>query len=140
MVYTYHFLPLFKRIMEVFRDDFSVYGGTFDLGLENLAKVLHRCEEVHLVLNWERYHFIVQEDAVLGRVVSHRGIEVDKAKIEVIQCLRPPACIKGVRSYLGYRGFYHYFIEDFSEIAKPLTLLLANDTLFAFISKCLKAF
>ena len=95
MVYAYHFLPLFKRITEVFRDDFSVYGGTFDLGLENLAKVLHRCEEVHLVLNWERYHFIVQEDAVLGRVVSHRGIEVDKAMIEVIECLPTYTCVEG---------------------------------------------
>jgi hypothetical protein len=64
-------------IMEVFMDDFFVYGKTFDDCLENLDKVLQRCEEKHLVLNWEKCHFIVIEDIVLGNLVSEHGIEVD---------------------------------------------------------------
>jgi len=79
------FSDLIENIMEVFMDDFSVYGGTFALCLENLTRVLHRCEEVNLVLNWEKCHFMVQEGVVLGHVISARGIEVDRAKVEVIE-------------------------------------------------------
>jgi len=63
----------------------SSYGGTFDFHLENLTKVLCRCEGVNLVLNYKKCHFIVQEVVVLGHVISDRGIEVDKAKIELIE-------------------------------------------------------
>ena len=71
-------------------DDFTVYGKTFTDCLENLEKFLQRCEEKHLVPNWEKYHFMVQEGIVLGHKVSARGIEVDKAKIEVIEQLPSP--------------------------------------------------
>jgi len=77
-------------------NDFSVYGGTFDLCLENLTKVLHRCEEVNLVLNWKKFHFMIQEGIVLGHVIFGRGIEVEKAKIEVIERLPPSTSVKGV--------------------------------------------
>jgi len=128
------------NIVEVFMDDFSVYGGTFDLYLENLTKVLHRCEEVNLVLNSKKCHFMVQEGLVLGHVISARGIEVDKAKIEVIEWLPPPALVKGVQSFLGHAGFYRRFIKDFSKIIKPLTQLLAKDVPFVFTDECHKAF
>ena len=83
-------------------DDFTVYGKTFTDCLENLEKVLQRCEEKHLVLNWEKCHFMVQEGIVLGHKVSARGIEVDKAKIEVIEQLPPPTNVKGIRGFLGH--------------------------------------
>jgi len=121
-------------------DDFSVYGGTFDLCLENLTKVLHRCEEVNLVLNWKKCHFMVQDGVVLGHVISARGMEVDKAKIEVIARLPPSTSVKGVRSFLGHAGFCRRFIEDFSKIAKPLTQLLAKDAPFVFIDEGHEAF
>ena len=79
------FFDMIEEIIEVFMDDFSVYGKTFDDCLENLDKVLQRCEEKHLVLNWEKYHFMVRERIVLRHLVSERGIEVDRAKIEVIE-------------------------------------------------------
>jgi len=90
------FSDMIEKIMEVFMDGFSVYVKTFDDCLENLDKVLQRCEEKHLVLNWETCHFIVREGIVLGHLVSERGIEVDKAKIEVIKQLPPPVNIKGI--------------------------------------------
>ena len=77
-------------------DDFFVYGGMFDLCLENPTKVLRRYEEVHLVLNWKKFHFVIQEGEVLGHVIFDRGIEVDKAKVEVIEWLSPPTFVKGV--------------------------------------------
>ena len=67
--------------------------------------------------------FIVYGGVVLDHVVPKRVIEVDKAKIEVIERLPPPTCVKGVRSFVGHAGFYWCFIKDFSKTAKPLTLL-----------------
>jgi len=99
------FSDMIEEIMEVFMDDFSVYGKTFDDCLENLDKVLQRCEEKHLVLNWEKCHFMVREGIVLGHLVSERVIDLDKTKIEVIKQLPPPVNIKGIRSFLGHCGF-----------------------------------
>jgi len=72
---------MIEKIFEVFLDDFSIYEKTFNDCLENLDKVLQRCEEKHVVLNQENFHFMVREGIVLGHLVSERGIEVDKAKI-----------------------------------------------------------
>ena len=129
-----------ESIMEVSMDDFSVYGSDFDVCLHNLSKVLKRCEEVNLVLNWEKCHFMVNEGVVLGHLISERGIQVDKAKIEVIEKLPPPVNVKGVRSFLGHAGFYRRFIKDFSKIAKPLTQLLLKDATFKFTDVCLESF
>ena len=107
-------------------DDFSVYGTTFDHCLENLDRVLQRCQEKDLILNWEKCQFMVREGIVLGHLVSERGIKVDKAKIEVIEQLPPPINVKGIRSFLGRAGFYRRFIANFSQIARPLTSLLAD--------------
>ena len=76
-------------------------------------EVLQRCEEKHLVLNWEKCHFMVREGIVLGHLVSERGIEVDRAKIEIIEQLPPPINISGIRSFLGHAGFYRRFIKVF---------------------------
>jgi hypothetical protein len=83
---------------------------------------------------------MVREGIVLGHLVSKHGIEVDRAKIEVIEQLPPPTNIKGVRSFLGHAGFYRHFIKDFSHIARPLTSLLAKDTPFEFDDECLNVF
>uniref|UniRef100_A0A0V0GKK2 Putative ovule protein n=1 Tax=Solanum chacoense TaxID=4108 RepID=A0A0V0GKK2_SOLCH len=78
----------------------------------NLSRVLQRCEEANLVLNWEKCHFLVKEAIALGNKVSHKGLEVDKAKIEVIEKLPPPISIKEIRSYLSHARFYRRFIKD----------------------------
>jgi hypothetical protein len=99
------FSDMIEEIMEVFMDDFSVYDKTFDQCLENLDKVLQRCQEKDLVLNWEKCHFMVCEGIILGHLVSERGIEVDKAKIKVIEQLPSPMNVKGICSFLGHVGF-----------------------------------
>ena len=83
---------------------------------------------------------MVREGIVLGHRVSERGIEVDKAKIDVIEQLPPPTNIKGIRSFLGHAGFYRRFIKDFSQIARPLTSLLVKDVPFNFDDECLNSF
>ncbi|KAJ9552285.1 hypothetical protein OSB04_016330 [Centaurea solstitialis] len=126
--------------MEVFMDDFYVFGNSFDDCLSSLDRVLARCEESHLVLNWEKCHFMVREVIVLGHKISKDGLEVDKAKIDTISKLPPPTNIKGVRSFLGHAGFYRRFIQDFSKISRPLTKLLEKDAPFIFDEKCISAF
>ncbi|KAK1641954.1 hypothetical protein QYE76_059759, partial [Lolium multiflorum] len=116
-----------EKIVEVFMDDFSIYGNSFDNCLRNLDKVLQRCEETNLVLNWEKCHFMVNEGIVLGHKISERGIEVDRAKVEAIEKMPYPRDVKGIRSVLGHAGFYRRFIKDFSKISKPLTNLLQKD-------------
>jgi hypothetical protein len=134
------FLEFIQETVEVFMDDFSVYGKTFVDCLENLDKVFTRCGEVDLVLNWEKCHFMVKQGIVLGHVISEKGIEVDKAKVETVDKLLPPIDIKSLMSFLGHAKFHMRFIKDFSKITKPLTNLLQKDVPFDFNEKCLVAF
>jgi hypothetical protein len=79
------FSNMVEKFIEVFMDDFSVFGSNFDECLYHLKSVLKRCEECNLVLNWEKCHFMVQQGIVLSHSISNKGIEVDKAKIDIIQ-------------------------------------------------------
>ncbi|GJU52708.1 reverse transcriptase domain-containing protein [Tanacetum coccineum] len=97
--------------VEVFMDDFFIFGNSFNKCLNNLDKMLQCCKDAHLVLNWEKCHFMVKEGIVLGHKVSSAGLEVDKAKI-----------------------------NDFSKISQPITKLLEKDTPFKFDDECIKAF
>ncbi|GJR80168.1 reverse transcriptase domain-containing protein [Tanacetum coccineum] len=74
------FHDMIEKTMEVFMDDFSVFGDSFDSCLSNLEKMLKRCEDTNLVLNWEKCHFMCREGIVLGHKISKSGIEVDRAK------------------------------------------------------------
>ncbi|KAL4297720.1 hypothetical protein GQ457_12G016390 [Hibiscus cannabinus] len=134
------FSDLNEDCLEIFMDDFSTFGEDFDNCLSNLEKVLKRCKETNLVLNWEKCHFMVDEGIVLGHKISSKGMEVDKAKIEIISKLPPPTTVKGIRSFLGHAGFYRRFIEDFSKITKPLCSLLEQGRPFEFNEDCTKAF
>ncbi|KAL4333714.1 hypothetical protein GQ457_07G007390 [Hibiscus cannabinus] len=134
------FSDLNEDCLEIFMDDFSTFGEDFDNCLGNLVKVLKRCKETNLVLNWEKCHFMVDEGIVLGHKISSKGMEVDKAKIEVISKLPPPTTVKGIRSFLGHAGFYRRFIGDFSKITKPLCSLLEQGRSFEFNEDCTKAF
>ena len=64
-------------------DNFSIYGDNFEYCLKNLEKILIRCKETNLVLNWEKYYFMVTQGSILGHIVSSRGIEVDQAKVDL---------------------------------------------------------
>nr|GEW92413.1 reverse transcriptase domain-containing protein [Tanacetum cinerariifolium] len=96
------FHDMIEQTMEVFMDDFSVFGDSFSTCLTNLEKILKRCEDTKFPLSWEKSHFMVKEGIVLGHKILKKGIEVDKAKIEVIFKLPQPTTVKGIRSFLGH--------------------------------------
>ena len=116
--------------MEVFMDDITIYGSTFDERLINLEVVLNQCIEKGLVLNREKCHFMVQQGIVLRHIISKQDIEVGKAKVELIIKLPSPTNVKEVRQFLGHAGFYRRFIKDFSKLARPLCELLVKDAKF----------
>ncbi|GJX57750.1 reverse transcriptase domain-containing protein [Tanacetum coccineum] len=120
------FHDMIEKTMEVFMDDFSVFGNSFENCLSRV--------------DWEKSHFMVKEGIVLGHKISKNRIEVDKAKIDVIVKLPHPTTVKGVRSFLSHAGFYQRFIKDFSKISRPMTHLLEKNTPFIFSDKCIQAF
>ncbi|GJW95194.1 reverse transcriptase domain-containing protein [Tanacetum coccineum] len=134
------FHDMIKKTMEVFMDDFSVFGNSFRNCLSRVDKMLQRCEDTNLCLNWEKSHFMVKEGIVLGHKISKKGIEVDKAKVDVIAKLPHPTTVKGVQSFLGHAGFYQCFVKDFSKISQPMTHLLEKNTPFIFSNECIQAF
>nr|GEY42077.1 reverse transcriptase domain-containing protein [Tanacetum cinerariifolium] len=134
------FHDMIEKTMEVFIGDFSVFGNSFSTCLTNLENMLKRCEDTKLALNWEKSHFMVKEGIVLGHKILKNGIEVDKAKIEVISKLPHPTTVKGIRSFLKHVGFYRHFIKDFSKISRPMTHLLEKNSPFIFSNEFIQAF
>ena len=107
------FSDMVEKCMEVFMDDLTVFGDSFNNCLLNLEVVLKICEEKGLMLNWEKCHFMVPSGIVLGHVVLEKGIEVDQSKIDLISNLPTPKTIKDVRLFLGYASFHRRFIHNF---------------------------
>nr|GEX52255.1 DNA-directed DNA polymerase [Tanacetum cinerariifolium] len=134
------FHDMIEKTMEVFMEDFSVFGDSCSSCLTNLDKMLNRCEETNLVLNWEKCHFMYKEGILLGHKILKSGIVVDRAKVDVIAKLPHPTTVKGVRSFLGHAGFYRRFIQDFLKIARPMTHLLEKETPCVFSKECIDAF
>ncbi|GKC83096.1 reverse transcriptase domain-containing protein [Tanacetum coccineum] len=88
------FHDMIEETIEVFMDDFSVFVDSFSSCLSHLYKMLKRCEDTNLVLNWEKCHFMVKEGIVLGHKISKSRIKVDKAKVDVIAKLPHPTSKK----------------------------------------------
>ena len=111
------FSDFITKIMKVFMADFTIYGDWFDEFLVTL--VLRQCIETNLVLNFEKCHFMVEHGVVLGHVVFANGLEVNKAKVKIIQSLPYPRTIREVKSFLGHVDF----IVDLSKTFLKLLLL-----------------
>nr|GEZ65909.1 DNA-directed DNA polymerase [Tanacetum cinerariifolium] len=128
-----------------FLDGFSGY---FQIPIDprDQKKTTFTCHMAHLPIDaclsvcaMHRAHF-KGEGIVLGHKISKNGIEVDRAKVDVIEKLPHPTTVKGIRSFLGHAGFYRRFIQDFSKISRPMTHLLEKNTSFIFSKDCIKAF
>lgn len=134
------FSNLTHDCVEVFMDDFLVYGETFQEDLDNLAKVLKRCQETNLALSHEKCRMILTKGVVLGHIISQARIEVDPTKISVFSSLSPPKNQKEVRSFLGHVGYYRRFIKYFTKIFAPLFKLLVKNVNFIWEDSYQNAF
>nr|GEX66264.1 DNA-directed DNA polymerase [Tanacetum cinerariifolium] len=92
------FHDMIEKTIEVFMDDFSVFGNSFQSCLSHLEKMLKRCEDTNLCLNWEKSHFLVKQGIVLGHKIFKEGIEADKAKVDVITKLPHPTTVKAFQT------------------------------------------
>nr|GEV55909.1 reverse transcriptase domain-containing protein [Tanacetum cinerariifolium] len=111
------FYDMIEQTMEVFMDDFSVFGDSFSSCLSHLDTMLQRCEDTNLVLNWEKCYFMVKEGIVLNHKISKNGLEVNQVKVDVIAKLPHPTTVKGVRICLGHADC----INAFKTLKKKLT-------------------
>ena len=91
--------------MKIFIDDFSVYGSSFENCLKNLETILQRCQDKNLVLNWEKCHFMVTKGVVLGHKIFVAGLEVDQAKVFVIEIFMPLTKMKGIKVFWDMLDF-----------------------------------
>jgi hypothetical protein len=126
--------------MEIYMDNFTVYGDTFQEALDNLEKVLVRCQETNLSLSHEKCHILRTKGIVLGHHISPTRIQVDPAKIKFIRDLPMPTTQKDVCNFLGHAGYYRRFIENFTKIASPLFQLLTKATEFSWNEQCQTTF
>ncbi|GJV24951.1 reverse transcriptase domain-containing protein [Tanacetum coccineum] len=130
------FHDMIEKTMEVFMDDFLVFGNSFGNCLSHLDKMLKRCEDTNLCLNWEKSHFMVKEGIVLGHKISKNVIEVDKAKVDVIAKLPHPTTVKGKNTPFI---FSDECIQAFETLKKKLTeapILIAPDWDLPFELMC----
>ena len=125
------FSDLAEEVMEIFMDDFTVYGSSFE-----------HCQGARTRPSFElgKCHFMVTEGIVLGHRISVAGLEVDQEKVSIIKTLLPPTTVKGIISFLGHAGFYRRFIIDLSKIARQLCRILEKDTKFNFDAACQSSF
>ena len=100
------FVDLVNDCVEVYMDDFTVHGDTFEVARDNLEKVLNRCIDTNLSLSHEKCHMLMIKGIVLGHLISSKGIQVDPKKIQIIQDLPIFTTQKDVRSFLGHIGYY----------------------------------
>ncbi|GKD49063.1 reverse transcriptase domain-containing protein [Tanacetum coccineum] len=117
-------------MMKLFMDDFSLFGNSFRNCLSRVDKMLQRCKDTNLCLNWEKSHFMVKEVIVLGHKISKNGIEVNKAKVDVIAKLLHPTTVKGVRSFLGHTENPYENVLDPKEVNEKFPLETLNMVTF----------
>nr|GFA02177.1 DNA-directed DNA polymerase [Tanacetum cinerariifolium] len=139
--FGYFKIPIDPKDQE--KTTFTCPYGTFSykrmsFGLCNAPGTFQRYTKLAFI--WEKSQFMVKEGIVLGHKISKKGIQIDKAKIEVISKLPHPTTVKGIRSFLGHAGFYRRFIKDFSKISRPMTHLLEKNSPFIFSNECIQAF
>ncbi|GMH17778.1 hypothetical protein Nepgr_019619 [Nepenthes gracilis] len=134
------FQPYLDKFVIVFIDDILVYSKSSEEHEEHLRTTLQILREHRLFAKLEKCEFWLEEVGFLGHVVSKEGISVDPMKVEAVVKWNRPTSVTEVRSFLGLAGYYRRFVENFSQIAVPLTQLTKKDAKFEWTKDCEESF
>jgi hypothetical protein len=134
------FMEYLDKFVMVFIDDILVYSKTEEEHEEHLRLVLGTLRKHQLYAKFSKCQFWLKEVGFFGHVLSGGGLSVDPSLIKSIMECQPPTNPTEVRSFLGLAGYYRKFVEGFSSIAKPMTLLLKKDKKFEWTDKCEESF
>ena len=124
----------------VYLDDIISFGGTFGAALSNLTLIFERLRSYGLQLKSSKCHLFRESVPFLGHIVGRRGLECDPKKIEDVKSWPVPDCLKSVRQFLGFVGYYRRFIPKFADVATPLVHLTGKDVPFVWDTSCSAAF
>ena len=124
----------------VYLDDIISFGTTFDDSLDNLTLIFERLRSYGLQLKSTKCHLFQSSVPFLGHVVGRDGLECDPRKIEDVKSWPVPDCLKSVRQFLGFVGYYRRFIPNFADLAEPLVALTGKDVPFVWRPACDAAF
>ena len=111
-------------------DDIISFGSTFGDALDNLTLIFERLRSYGLQLKSTKCHLFQTSVPFSGHIVGRRGLECDPVKIEDVKSWPIPDCLKSVRQFLGFVGYYRRFIPNFADIATPLVALMGKDVPF----------
>jgi len=128
------------QYLAVYIDDLNIYSKNFEEHLIHLRSVLEKCKKYGLKLKREKCKFACEELEFLGHVIGKDGLAPDDRKVQTINEYPAPTNTLEIQSFLGMTGFYRQFIQDYSEITKPITDLLKKKAVFKWTSECQDAF
>jgi hypothetical protein len=134
------FMDELEKCIVVFIDDILVFSKTAEEHEEHLRIVLGKLKQHQLYAKFSKYEFWMEEVAFLGHVLSAEGVAIDPSKIEAVSKWQSPKSMTEISSFLDLAGYYHWFIENFSKIAKPMTELLKSNTSYVWLDKCKASF
>ncbi|GJT70418.1 putative reverse transcriptase domain-containing protein [Tanacetum coccineum] len=132
--------PYLDKFVIVFIDDILIYSKSEEEHEVHLKMILDLLKEEKLYAKFSKCEFWLKEVQFLGHVVNRNGIHVDPSKVESVKSWKTPKSPIAIRSFLGLAGYYRRFIENFSKIAKPLTLLTQKNEAYVWGDKQDEAF
>ena len=141
--YINHNLREFLDIFcSAYLDDVIIYSnGSRSDHRQKVRAVIEKLAAAGLQLDWEKSSFEADEVKYLGFIIeAGKGIKTDPEKIRAIREWEPPKTVRGVRGFLGFANYYRQFIQNFSDLAIPLTALTKKNQPFRWTDNCQKAF
>ena len=134
------FQPYLNQFVVVFVDDILIYSKSDNEHEGHLRIVLHALKDHQLYVKFSKCELWLTEVKFLGHVGSTSGVSIDPEKVEAVMSWERPKSIFEIHSFLGLAGYYKWFIEDFSQLAVPMTILTRKEVKYEWNDSCERAF